>query len=218
MTDFMVDAPSNNVISSHRNIDWFQFRRRHPDLGFAKTGDDGSVEDWQALLREVGQDAMTTAVIKARTQKRDGAKIWIADVLTALDSDKMSAGGSGQSGTDPAITARNRADLLVWCICHSSRCYADALQPWKDAPGEDTVSKRTYLGPMRRIPKVDPLTPERRASVEAMADRARAELLHQTGLTDTKYNRTRLYYYVSKDKTLMSWLITQRLIPSPKPH
>lgn len=197
----------------HRQADWFQFRRRHPDLGIAKTGDDGSTEDWQALLREVGQDTLTTAVIRARSGKRDGGKVWFADVLGHLPGENSDEGAT-PTPDDGKVAKKSRADLLVWCICHSSTCYADAIKPWADAPGEDSASKRTYIGTVRRVPKVDPLTPEQRARYCRMADEWRQELFEQVGLEDNQRNRTRLYYIVAADKHLIVWLVTQRALPA----
>jgi len=68
MNDFLETMERSSVADAARSApqpvrtpgptDWFAFRRKHPDLGIAKTGEDGSLEDWQSLLREVGRSAL----------------------------------------------------------------------------------------------------------------------------------------------------------------
>ena len=194
-------------------VDWFQFRRRHPDLGIGKTGEDGSLEDWQALLREIGQYKLTTAIIKARSTGRKGDRIWFARALEALAVDS-SHNSPEASKSDVQAASRSRIDLLIWCICHGGKLYADALYPWTPLPDEDTAPMRTPFGKVKRIPMADPLTPERRAKIEAMADAARKELLSQCGFPDEKKYNAALYDAARNTPRLTAWLRSQRLLPS----
>lgn len=221
MTDFLQEmetatlagapVPPKPVASGP--VDWYAFRRRHPDIGIGKTGEDGSLEEWQSILREVGQDRLTTAIIKARSAGRKGDRIWFSRVLEYLPE---SSNSPVQGAPAPKKSNRSRIDLLVWCICHSARCYADALYPWKPLPQDDSVPTMTIVGRMKRVPMEDPLTPERRAQIEGLARKARLELLHQCGLEDDAKWNTMLYNTAKATPRLMAWLRAQRLIPSPE--
>lgn len=232
MPDFLETMEQSTVADAARSapqpvvkagpVDWFQFRRRHPDLGIAKTGEDGGLEDWQALLRSEGQDRLTTAILKCRSTGRKGDRIWFARVLEALAVDSShNSPDDGKSDVEMAKAAsRSRIDLLIWCITHSARCYADALYPWTPLPEDDTAPVRTPFGRVKRVPMADPLTPERRERVEAMATKARLELLTQCGFPDEKRYNGALYDAVRNTTRLTAWLRSQRLIPSTKekPH
>lgn len=193
--------------------DWYAFRRRNFDIGIGKAGEDGSLEDWQQLLREVGSDRLTTAIIKARSTGRKGDRIWFARVLEALAVDSRHNSPEA-SKSDAQAASRSRIDLLVWCVCHGGKLYADALYPWTPLPDEDTAPMRTPFGRVKRIPMADPLTPERRAKIEAMADAARKELLSQCGFPDEKKYNAALYDTTRNTPRLLAWLRSQRLLPS----
>jgi hypothetical protein len=75
------------------------------------------------------------------------------------------------------------------------------------------VSKRTYIGKIKRIPKADPLTAAERERYVRLAENARKELLEQCGYPDQPRYKTALYNTVRSDPTLIAWLRTQRLIP-----
>lgn len=197
--------------------DWFSFRRRNADIGIGKTGEDGSLEDWQQLLREVGSDRLTTAIIKARATGRKGDRIWFARALEALggDSSQSDADDMQSDATMTKAAQRARVDLLIWCVCHGGKLYADALFPWTPMPDdEESTAVRTPFGRVKRIPMQDPLTPERRAKIEEMADRARLELLAQCGLKDERRYNGLLSDTVKATPRLVAWLRSQRLLPS----
>ena len=200
--------------------DWFSFRRRNADIGIGKTGEDGSLDDWQQLLREVGSDKLTTAIIKARSTGRKGDRIWFSRVLEAIPGDPSPSDAlGGQTDAQMSKAAqRVRVDLLIWCICHGGKLYADALFPWTPMPDDsESTAVRTPFGRVKRIPMADPLTPERRAKIEAMADRARLELLAQCGLKDERRYNGLLCETVKATPRLVAWLRSQRLLPSGTP-
>ena len=208
----VADAARSAQLPSHRASDWFQFRRKNPDLGIGRTGEDGSLDDWQTLLRDLGQEGLSAAVAKARSTGRRGDRIWISRVLEALDS-----GIVEQTPEDRRIAAlaakKSRLDLLVWCITHSSKCYADTLYPWTPKPGAAPTHITTPFGKVARVPMVDPLTPERRGKIEGLATAARKELLAKCGMSDDKRYNAKLYSAVRGSPALIGWLRSQRLIP-----
>lgn len=208
----VADAARSAIQPVKKPVDWFAFRKRHPDLGISKTGEDGSLEDWQALLRSEGQDRLTTAVIKARATGRKDDRIWYARVLACLPVDSSHDPVPKGSG-DQKAAGRSRIDLLIWCICHGGKLYADALLPWTPLP-DDGDTTPTPFGRIKRVPMADPLTPERREKIEAMAERARKELLTQCGMPDEKRYNGALYESVRATPRLVAWLRGQRLLPS----
>jgi hypothetical protein len=222
MSDFLETMEQSSVADAARSApqplraagptDWFQFRRKHPDLGIAKTGEDGSLEDWQSLLREVGQDKLTTALIKARSTGRKGDRIWLARALEALGVDS-SHNSPDEKKTDVQGAKRSRVALLVWCICHSAKCYADAISPWTPVEGDSVSVRLPMIGRVKRTPLQDPHTPERRAKLEAMAKAARTELLTQCGFPDDARWNGRLSDTVMATPHLVAWLRSQRLVP-----
>lgn len=223
MPDFLDTMEQSTVADAARSApqpvpkpvnDWFSFRKRHPDLGIAKTGEDGSLEDWQALLREVGQDRLTAAVVKCRSTGRKGDRIWIWRALEAIAGQTAEDRPSNEAECQKA-SERAREDLLIWCITHSGKSYADALYPWTPLPDDDSKSIHTPFGRVKRKAMADPLTPERREHIEAMATRARAELLVQCGMSDEKRYNAALYEAVRATPRLVAWLRGQRLLPAP---
>lgn len=199
-----IPAPAN---------DWFQFRRRNADIGIGKTGEDGSLEDWQQLLREVGSDKLTTAIIKARSTGRKGDRIWFARALEAL-AVHPSPSGVPNEAECRKLSYRSKTNLLVWCICHSAKCYADAIAPWAPVEGDSVSIRLPMIGRVQRTPLQDPHTPERRAKLEALSKAARAELLTQCGFPDDPKWNGRLCETVLATPRLLAWLRSQRLIPS----
>ena len=197
--------------------DWFSFRKRHPDLGIGKTGEDGSLEDWQQLLREVGSDRLTTAIIKARSTGRKGDRIWFAAALAALQSPTADNSAPNEAECRK-LSHRSKTNLLVWCICHSAKCYADAIAPWTPVEGDSVSIRLPMIGRVQRTPLQDPHTPERRAKLEALSKAARAELLTQCGFPDDPKWNGKLSDTVLATPHLLAWLRSQRLIPSATDH
>lgn len=110
--------------------DWFQFRRKHPDLWLAKVGEDGCVEEWQQLLRDEGATRLDNAILRIRRTLPKGNKINLAAVLAELQPDPVPDGRE----TDLA-GQRSRTDLLIWCVVHNPVTYADARCQWVDGDG-----------------------------------------------------------------------------------
>lgn len=222
MGDFLETMEQSTVADAARSApqplraagptDWFAFRRKHPDLGIAKTGEDGSIEDWQSLLREVGQDKLTTALIKARSTGRKGDRIWLARVLDALQGSTADNSAPNEAECRK-LSKRSKTNLLVWCICHSAKCYADAIAPWTPVEGDSVSIRLPMIGRVKRTPLQDPHTPERRAKLEAMAKAARTELLTQCGFPDDPKWNGRLSDTVAASPHLIAWLRSMRLIP-----
>ncbi len=204
----VADTPAAKKPVSITGPDWYAWRKRNFDVGIAKTGEEGSLEDWQQLLRTEGADKLTSAVIKARSTGRKGERIWYSRVLECLAGEPEE-----KSKPDPAASKRSRIATLVWCICHSARCYADAIAPWNPVEGDSVSVRLPMIGKVKRTPLQDPHTPERRAKLEAMAKAARTELLTQCGFPDDPKWNGRLSDTVMATPHLVAWLRSQRLVP-----
>lgn len=210
MTDFMEDAPVGAPRAPAP--DWFAFRKRHYDLWIAKTGEDGSLTDWQGLLRDVGEKRLTDGLNAFRKVKRKDAKINFSDALASVQEAQEEA--PEKQANLAAAATKTKRDSLVWCICHSPKCYANEVAgSWKRDPNGGRKTVRVLGVEMTVDVGIDPLTPERRASLEALAHRCQAELWHQVGLEPTDRNRPGLYTAVTRRPDLIAWLKQQRAIP-----
>jgi hypothetical protein len=207
-SSMVADTPQKIKPVSITGPDWFSWRKRNFDVGIAKTGEEGSLEDWQQLLRTEGADKLTSAVIKARGTGRKGERIWYSRVLECLAGEPEE-----KAKADPAASKRSHIATLVWCICHSAKCYADAIAPWTPVEGDSVSVRLPMIGRVTRTPLQDPHTPERRAKLEAMAKAARMELLTQCGFPDDARWNGRLSDTVMATPHLIAWLRSMRLVP-----
>lgn len=212
MTDFLTDSPMPQPVAKAASGDWWAFRRKHADLGIAKTGEDGSISDWQAILREVGQDRLTAAVMKVRKTIQPGSKVWFAATLVALGGDSTEGSATPTAPTDNKAAKRSRIDLLVWCITHSPRCYADAICTYREDDDESSV-RLHMVGTVRRKKRIRLESDSRYQALIDLATRIRGMLYDQTGIPPEDKYRTALYDAVRQNRTLLAWLRTQRCIP-----
>ncbi len=182
MNDFLKDMEDSTVNDAARSApqsvvqpvpvsDWFAWRKRHPDIGIGKTGEDGSLEDWRSLLKSEGESKLSAAVAKARSAGRQGDRVWMAAVLAALQGDP----GHNSSPKDSECridSAAAKTDLLIWCVAHSPNCYADARCQWRDGDGMVERSVRTPYGGTIAIRTQERVCVQGTTAWEKMRDRA----------------------------------------------
>jgi len=202
-----VPAPAN---------DWFQFRRRNADIGIGKTGEDGSLEDWQQLLRTEGSDRLTTAVIKARSTGRKGDRIWFSAVLAALPVDYSHSDGSEDKSDAELSKSAKRAktDLLIWSVVHDPSSYADARCTWRDGDGynDRTVS---CAGWTRTVRVKERQCVQGQTTWEKMRDRAaevQAFIFKELGAPISHSTKPGVYKTVSDSPQWRAYLSAQRII------
>jgi hypothetical protein len=196
------------VAATPQATDWFAFRRRHPDLYIARTGEDGSLEDWQALLRAEGPDRLTTAIMAVRKTLQKGSKVRLGSALEALEGDSRQ---DLPQSEDTGATRRSKIDLLVWCLVHSPNCYADARCQWQDSEG---VTERTVGGLTFTLRSQ--VCVQGQATWEKLRDRAaeaQAFIFAELGKDITPLTKPGVYHTVTSDPRWLAYLRGQRLIP-----
>lgn len=108
--------------------DWFAWRKKHADIWIAKTGEDGSLEHWQQLLRDEGATRLDNAILRIRRTLPKGNRINLSAVLAELQPDPVPDGREIDLASQ-----RSRTDLLIWCVVHNPVTYADARCQWVDS-------------------------------------------------------------------------------------
>jgi len=218
MPDFLDDMERAQVAERKPAVpmvktstDWFAFRKRHPDLWIAKTGEDGSLEDWQQLLREEGQDRLTTAVIRARSIAQKGSKIRLADALAQFPADPSHSDPEDEK-SDLAAAQRSKIDLLIWCVVHNPTCYADARCQWVDSgnTGVRVVPGWGEIAVRERICK------QGTAVWEQLRDRAKVSqnfIFSELGKPCDARNKPAVYHSIKNDPRWLGYLRAQKLIP-----
>ena len=194
--------------------DWFAWRKRHPDIGIAKTGEDGSLEDWRSLLRSEGEVKLSEAVAKARSQAKQGGRVWLASVLEALAVD--SSHNSSAKDSECRIDSRAvKTDLLIWCIAHSPVCYADARCQWRDGDGMVERSIRTPYGGTVTTRTKERICVQGQTGWEKMRDRAaevQAWVYHELGLAISHRVKPHVYAVLRDSHEWRAYLKAQRMI------
>lgn len=193
--------------------DWFQWRKRNPDIGIGKTGEDGSLSDWQDLLRSEGSDRLTSAVIEARSTGRKGDRIWFSAVLTALGS--QTADNSASDGkSDPEAAKRSKTDLLILSLILGPNCYADARCQWKDGEGTSERVVR-YGGAATTFTIRERVCVQGTSGWEKMRDKARVAqefIFGELGWPIDERHKPDAYKRVSESPQWRAWLCAHQLI------
>lgn len=202
-----VPAPAN---------DWFQFRRRNADIGIGKTGEDGSLEDWQQLLRAEGSDRLTSAVIKARSTGRKGERIWFSAVLAALPTDPSHSDGAVDKSDAELSKAAKRAktDLLIWAVVHDPSSYADARCTWRDGDGEyqRTVSCGSWTRTIRVKERQCVQGQTTWDKMRSRAEEVQAFIFKELGKPINHATKPSVYKTVSESPQWRAYLLAQRII------
>jgi len=217
MSDFLETMEQSSVADAARSApqplraagptDWFAFRRKHPDLWIAKTGEDGCVEEWQQLLRDEGATRLDNAILRIRRTLPKGNKINLAAILAELQPDPV----PNAQKTDLAGT-RSKVDLLVWCIVHSPTCYADSRCQWED--GDGMVDR--HIPGYGTIKVKERICKQGLTVWEKMRDKAaeaQAFIFAELGKDITPLTKPSVYHTVTSDPRWLAYLCGQRLIP-----
>jgi hypothetical protein len=113
MTDFLEDTRPQ--LAWAKKDDWWQFRKAHPYIFIAKTGEDGQQSDWQSLLKDEGSEKLHAVVSDLHAQSD---RVYLAAALAAM-APKVEA--KKPLVPPPALTGHE--DTGIWCICHSPKAY-----------------------------------------------------------------------------------------------
>jgi hypothetical protein len=218
--DFLQDMETSLVADTPQKIkpveiaaagtDWYAWRKRNFDVGVAKTGEEGSLEDWQNLLRHEGADKLTSAVSKARSSGRQGDRIWYSRVLEYLADPP--AASTPECRIDSAAA---KTDLLIWCVAHSPVCYADARCQWRDGDGMVERSVRTPYGGTIMTRVKERVCVQGQSAWEKMRDRAaEAQAWIYSELKLEICNRVKPYVYetLRSSDQWKAYLRSQKLI------
>ena len=68
--------------------DWFFWRRQHPRIFVARTGEDGEQHHWMALLNELGSAKLSAAVHAVAKTIQKESRVTLAAVLQHVDATK----------------------------------------------------------------------------------------------------------------------------------
>lgn len=130
MSDFLQDDPAQVYKPPQRlleiQFDWFQWRAQHPEIFLARSGEDGEPAAWKALIAERGVATINQALSSIKKVARKDAKIYLADVLSAL------AGLEGDSShnSDDAIQGQHwMTDKACWMNYCKDLIYAATWGP-----------------------------------------------------------------------------------------
>ncbi len=225
MTDFLKDMEQSTVADAARSAqqpvvqpvpvsDWFAWRKRHPDIGIGKTGEDGSLEDWRSLLKSEGEVKLSAAVAKARSAGRQGERVWMAGVLAALQvNPSQDSAAKASEGRIDAGAAK--MDLLIWCVAHSPICYADARCQWRDGDGIVERSLRTPYGGTITTRTQERICVQGTTVWEKVRDRcaaAQAFIYAELGLEICNRVKPHVYHTLKSDPRWTAYLRAQKLI------
>jgi hypothetical protein len=106
-------------------FDWYEWRNKNHCIFIARTGEDGEVSSWKALIKQHGAEKVTAAVGKLKVELPKGGKVFFKDVLALFnneDSDESKSGSAQHWILDKACW-RNYCKELIYAAAFSPLLY-----------------------------------------------------------------------------------------------